>query len=184
MGSPGVRFCRLAALLLLAFACALGAPGTAAAGGPVACESAEARPAQVGEEVVVRSTLCLLNAERRRHGLRPLRLNDRLTRAARRHSQDMARHGYFDHTSRNGSSFVDRIRRTGYLSGARSWKVAENIAWGSHRLASPRAITRAWMDSPGHRANILDGSYREIGIGVATRSGPRALYTTDFGARG
>jgi uncharacterized protein YkwD len=181
MGFPSVRFC-LRTAVLLAFACTLGAPGTAAAAGPVACESAQARPAKVSERVVVRSTLCLLNAERRRHGLRPLRLNQHLTRAARGHSQDMARHGYFDHTSRNGSSFVDRIRRTGYLSGAGSWKVAENIAWGTDHLGSPRAITRAWMDSPGHRANILDGSYREIGIGVATRS--RAIYTTDFGARG
>jgi uncharacterized protein YkwD len=138
----------------------------------------------VGEQVVVGSTLCLLNAERRRHGLRPLRLNERLARAARAHSQDMARNRYFDHNSQNGSSFVDRIRRTGYLNGARRWKVAENIAWGTDWLASPRAIMKAWMDSPGHRANILDGSYREIGIGVATRSGPKAIYTTDFGTRG
>jgi uncharacterized protein YkwD len=183
MGFPSVRSC-CRAVLLLAFVCVLCAPGTAAAAGPVACESAEARPAQVSERVVVRSTLCLLNAERRRHGLRALRLNERLTRAARGHSRDMARHGYFDHTSRSGSSFVDRIRRSGYLTGARRWKVAENIAWGTDWLASPRAITKAWMDSPGHRANILDGSYREIGIGVATRSGPRAIYTTDFGSRG
>jgi uncharacterized protein YkwD len=183
MGSPGVRSCRRTALLL-GLACTLVAPGSAVAAGPVACESAAARPAQVGEQVVVGSTLCLLNAERRRHGLRPLRLNERLARAARAHSQDMARNRYFDHNSRNGSSFVDRIRRTGYLNGARRWKVAENIAWGTNWLASPRAIMKAWMDSPGHRANILDGSYREIGIGVATRSGPKAIYTTDFGTRG
>jgi uncharacterized protein YkwD len=183
MGSPSVPSCRRLALLL-ALGSALGAPGSAAAAGPVACQSAEARPAQVSERVVVRSTLCLLNAERRQHGLRALRLNERLSRAARRHSQDMARNHYFDHTSRSGASFVDRIRRTGYLTGARRWKVAENIAWGTEWLASPRAIMKAWMDSPGHRANILDASYREIGIGVAAQSGPRALYTTDFGARG
>ena len=183
MGSPSVRSCRRTALLL-GLACALVAPGSAAAAGPVACESAEARPAQVSQQVVVRSTLCLLNAERRRHGLRALRLNERLSRAARAHSQDMARNRYFDHNSRNGSSFVDRIRRTGYLNGARRWKVAENIAWGTNWLASPRAIMKAWMNSPGHRANILDGTYREIGIGVATRTGPKAIYTTDFGTRG
>jgi uncharacterized protein YkwD len=183
MGSPSVRSCRRTALLL-GLACALVAPASASAAGPVACESAEARPAQVSEQVVVRSTLCLLNAERRRHGLRSLRLNQRLSRAARRHSEDMARHRYFDHNSRNGSSFVDRIRRTGYLNGARRWKVAENIAWGTNWLASPRAIMKAWMNSPGHRANILEGGYREIGIGVATGSGRRAIYTTDFGTRG
>jgi uncharacterized protein YkwD len=183
MGSASVRSCRRAAVLL-AVGCALGAPGSALAAAPAACESAEAAPAQVGEQVVVRSTLCLLNAQRQRHGLRALRLNPRLSRAARGHSQDMARNNYFDHNSRNGASFLDRIRRSGYLSGARRWKVAENIAWGTHWLASPRAIMKAWMDSPGHRANILEGSYREIGIGVATRSGRRAIYTTDFGARG
>ncbi len=183
MGSPSVSSCRRAALLL-ALSCGLGAPGSALAAAPSACESAEAAPAQVGERIVIRSTLCLLNAERQRHGLRALRLNSRLSRAARGHSQDMARNNYFDHNSRNGSSFVDRIRRTGYLTGASRWKVAENIAWGTRWLAAPRAIMKAWMDSPGHRANILDGSYREIGIGVATRSERRAIYTTDFGARG
>jgi uncharacterized protein YkwD len=183
MGSPNAASC----LRRVAFSAVLAVsllPGSAAAAGPAACSSAEARPAQVSERTVIRSTLCVLNAERAGHGLRPLRLNNRLARAARDHSQDMARNGYFDHTSRTGASFVDRIRRTGYLTGARAWKVAENIAWGSGPLASPRAITRAWMNSPGHRANILDGSYREIGIGVVSARSARTLYTTDFGARG
>jgi uncharacterized protein YkwD len=183
MGFPGVASC-LRAALLSALAAVLVLPGAAVAARPAACESAEAAPAQVSERIVVRSTLCVLNAERARHGLRALRLDQRLSRAARSHSEDMARHGYFDHTSRSGASFVDRIRRTGYLNGAHRWKLAENIAWGTDSLASPRAITRAWMNSPGHRANILDASLREIGIGVASGKGPRALYTTDFGARG
>ena len=183
MGSPGVASClRSAVLAALLTVCLL--PGSAAAAGATACESAKAQPARVSERIVIRSTLCVLNAERARHDLRPLRLNPRLSRAARRHSDDMARHGYFDHTSRSGASFVDRIRRTGYLNGAGRWKVAENIAWGTAWLASPRAITKAWMDSPGHRANILDAAYREIGIGVASGRGTKAIYTTDFGARG
>jgi uncharacterized protein YkwD len=174
--------CRIASVLALA--CALVAPGSAAAAGPAACQSAKAAPAQVSERTVVRSTLCVLNAERARHGLRPLRLHARLARAARGHSEDMARRDYFDHTSPTGADFVDRVRRAGYLRGAGRWRVAENIAWGTGSLSSPRAITRAWMHSPGHRANILDGSYREIGIGVATGARARAIYTTDFGVRG
>jgi uncharacterized protein YkwD len=181
MGSPRARSWCLTALAL---ACALVVPGSVAADGPAACESAEAAPAQVSERTVVRSTLCVLNAERARHDLRPLRLHPRLARAARSHSEDMARRDYFAHTSPSGADFVDRVRRAGYLRGARSWRVAENIAWGTGSLSSPRAITRAWMDSPGHRANILDGSYREIGIGVAAGAAGRAIYTTDFGARG
>ena len=148
------------------------------------CASADAAPGQVSHRVVVRATLCVLNAERTQVGLSGLRLNRRLSRAARGHSKDMARRGYFDHTSPGGASFVDRIRRTGYLSGARRWAVAENLGWATGALSSPRGITRAWMDSAGHRANVLSASYREIGIGVASGPGPRAIYTTDFGARG
>jgi uncharacterized protein YkwD len=183
MRSPGARSrCLVAAALALT--CALVAPGSAAAAKPAACQSAEAAPAQASDRTIVRSTLCVLNAERARHGLRPLRLHTRLSRAARGHSQDMARRDYFDHTSPTGTDFVDRVRKAGYLRGARRWQVAENIAWGTGSLSTPRAIMKAWMDSPGHRANILTGSFREIGIGVASDSGARAFYTTNFGVRG
>jgi uncharacterized protein YkwD len=95
---------------------------------------------------------------------------------------------YFDHTSRGGASFVDRIRRTRYLKGARGWVVGENIAWGSGSLATPRSIMRAWMNSPGHRANILNRRFREIGVGIAKGApaagvGNGATYATSFGAR-
>ena len=100
----------------------------------------------------------------------------------------MNRRNYFDHTSRGGSSFVDRIKRAGYLRGARSWSVGENLAWGSGSHATARSIVRAWMNSPGHRANILNGRFREIGIGI-TRGAPvpgvhnGATYATSFGSR-
>jgi uncharacterized protein YkwD len=177
---------RLSCLVLAFFATALvTAPGAMAAN---ACESASAAPSAVDQRIVVRSTLCVLNAERERYGLRPLRLNKRLSRASRRHARDMARRNYFSHDSVGGASFVDRIRRTGYLSDVRSWTVGENIAWGSHSLATPRSIGRAWMNSPGHRANILSRQFREIGIGVAYGApvgggGEAATYATDFGAR-
>ena len=65
------------------------------------------------------------------------------------------------------------------------WALGENLAWGTGRLATPREIMRAWMDSPGHRANIVKRSYREIGIGVVTGvpsdRGAGATYTADFG---
>ena len=97
----------------------------------------------------------------------------------------MVEHLYFEHDSRNGDSFADRIRDTGYLSRASRWVVGENLAWGSGRLATPEAIVKAWMDSPGHRANILSGRYREIGIGLtlgSPRGGDGATYATEFGA--
>ena len=158
-------------------------PSASAAGG---CAAANAAASTVTKRALVRATLCVLNAQRSRHNLRPLRLNRRLSTAALRHSRAMARRRFFSHTSLSGASFVDRIRSTGYLSGARSWAVGENIAYGSGNLSSPHAIGRAWMNSPPHRANILSSSYRAIGIGIAfgTPSGRRGgTYTTDFGRR-
>ena len=75
---------------------------------------------------------------------------------------------------------LDRIRRTGYTSGARGWSLGENIAWGSGRLATAAQIHRAWMSSPGHRANILQRSFREIGIGIETGA-PRAALRVAVG---
>jgi uncharacterized protein YkwD len=167
-----------------ALALLVAAPAASAAGR--ACTSANAAASQVSKRVLVRATLCVLNAERARHDLRPLRLNRKLSRAARRHSRAMARKRFFSHNSLGGATFIDRIRRTGYLHGARRWHVGENIAWGSGSRSAPRSIATAWMNSAGHRANILSRSFRAIGIGVArgTPSGHGgAIYTTDFGRR-
>ena len=146
------------------------------------CEAASATVAQVPRAKLVRSTLCLLNQERAQRGLGKLRLNRRLNRAARRHSRDMVERRYFAH-----GPFVNRIRRVGYLSGAASWSVGENIAWGGAHLGSPRLIVRAWMNSAGHRHNIL-GRWRHIGIGIKAGApvggqGQAATYTTDFGRK-
>ena len=169
-------------LALIVFLVAV--PAASAAG---ACSSANASVNTATKRVLVRATLCRLNVERSRYGLRPLRLNRRLSAAARAHSRAMTRRHFFSHDSLNGASFVDRIRRTGYLRGAHSWNVGENIAYGSMRLSTPRSIGRAWMNSPGHRANILSRSFRSIGIGIAAGTpsgGGGATYTTDFGRRG
>ena len=149
------------------------------------CSDTRAIPAAGHLAEVERATLCLLNAERAKRDLRPLSQNGRLARAAERHTDDMVKRGYFAHDSRNGDSFSDRIRDTGYLSKVSSWTVGENIAWGSGELSTAEAIVRAWMNSPGHRANILRGRFREIGIGLtlgSPRGGAGATYATEFGA--
>jgi uncharacterized protein YkwD len=175
-------------LLLTAASCGLAvsaAPAAMAAG----CASASGMPAKAAERSVMRTTVCLLNGERASRGLRPLRLNGRLSRAARRHARDMARRKYFSHDSLSGASFVDRIRRAGYLRGVKRWTVGENLAWGSGERATPRSILASWMESPPHRANILDGSFRELGVGLAYDAptagitSPAAVYATEFGAR-
>jgi uncharacterized protein YkwD len=176
---------RLVAAALSVGALALaGAPAASAA----ACGSTSAMPGQASKAAMAGSTICLVNAERGQRHLRPLKLNRRLSRAATGHAGDMVRRDYFSHDSLSGASFVDRIRRTGYLGGPRAWIVGENLAWGSGDRSSPAAIVRAWMNSPGHRANILQRRFREIGIGLALGApenpeGPAATYATDFGAR-
>ena len=166
---------------------ALLAPAGAQAQG---CANVNVKPNRANLEVVRSAVLCLHNAERARHGLPRLSESPRLRRAAERHSSNMVDAHFFDHTSPSGSTMVDRIRRTGYTSGARGWSLGENIAWGSGRLATAAQIQRAWMKSPGHRANILQRAFREIGIGIETglpvrlsASQSGATYTTDFGYR-
>lgn len=135
-----------------------------------------------------RALQCLLNKTRRAHGLRRLLGNPRLLRAAERHSRSMVERRYFSHVEPGGLSPLDRILRTGYLRGARAYSTGENLGFGQGRSSSPRIMMRAWMNSTGHRANILNGSFREVGLGVVQGipGSPRArggTYTTVFGGR-
>jgi uncharacterized protein YkwD len=106
----------------------------------------------------VRQVLRLTNLERRRVGLNPLRLHPKLGRAAQAHSRDMGVNDFFSHTGSNGSSLGDRVRQVGY----RYSYAAENIAAGS---PNPQQVVNLWMNSPGHRANILAPRLKHIGIG-------------------
>ena len=160
----------------------------ARASAPATCSAADTRPGDASEATLARSAVCLINKQRARRGLRKLRLNARLSAAARRHTLDMVKRNYFGHTSKSGTDVVDRLTRTGYMRGARAWTVGENLAWGSGTRSTPREIVASWMQSPGHRANILQRRFREIGIGVVFgapqgSNGPAATYTTTFGAR-
>lgn len=170
-------------LSVAAIAAALAAPQVASA-----CAGAGANPAETSVRKAERATLCLLNGARERHDLPPLRSNSKLTEAARGHSRAMVRHRFFSHTGADGSSSRQRIRRTGYLRGSRSWYVGENIAWGAGNRAKPRHRVRSWMKSAGHRANILRREFRHVGVGIARGAptghrGGAATYTTDFGRR-
>ena len=103
--------------------------------------------------------LALVNQERTKEGLQPLVLEPSLRDAARTHSRNMAQQDFFDHTGADGSRFTDRIRETGFsITGAS----AENIAAGS---ATPEAVVRQWMNSSGHRANILNPALTQLGVG-------------------
>jgi uncharacterized protein YkwD len=147
------------------------------------CGATKSNPARASIASANHATLCLINQVRRQHHLRPLKLNKRLSRAARRHSRSMVKHRFFEH-----GDFMHRIRQTGYLRHVHAWSAGENIAWGSGFYATPRAIFTMWMHSPGHRANILRRGFREIGVGIHRGAPTRgqhvaATYTTDFGYR-
>ena len=153
------------------------------------CAGADADPHAVPASTVQSATVCLLNETRAQHGLRALKSNAKLALAARRHAEDMASRKYFSHDSPGGANFIDRIVRTSYVrQNQPGWALGENLAWGSHELATPRAIMEAWMESPGHRANILNGRFREIGVGLALAApvegqDSAATYATEFGTR-
>jgi uncharacterized protein YkwD len=161
-------------------AAALAAPSHALAAG---CAGADANPNDVSVQESKAATLCLLNQQRRAHALPALRDNGRLDLASQRHAEDMSAHKYFAH-----GDFVGRIKASRYLGSARGWTVGENIAWGSFDYATPASIVDGWMHSPGHRANILNRRFKEIGLGVARGAPERGqdrggTYVTDFGAR-
>ena len=134
-----------------------------------------------------RALLCSVNAARRRKGLRALRANARLARAATAHSSSMVKRRYFAHVTPGGSVLTSRLRRVRYLP-ARRWFVGENLATGRGRYGTPLSILRAWLRSPPHRENLLERGFREVGLGLSpgqpVASRRRGVtYTANFGFR-
>ena len=130
-------------------------------------------PARDEVAVAEAAVLDLTNAERAANGCPALAADPRLAQAARGHSADMAAQDYFDHRSRDGRGFADRVKAAGHPAPG-----AENIAAGQR---TPEAVVKGWMDSPGHRANILNCKLKSLGVGMA-RGGSYGIYwTQNFG---
>jgi uncharacterized protein YkwD len=131
-----------------------------------------------------------INTFRRSHGLTPLRFSVQLTAAADQHSNEMARVGYFAHESADGSGFDKRITRFYSTSRYHRWSIGENLVWESPELSAGDAL-QMWLNSPPHRANLLNASWRQIGISAVhaaaapgTYGGrPATIVTADFGFR-
>jgi len=125
---------------------------------------------------VTTQVVTLTNAERAKAGCGPLAVNATLTAVAQAHSQDMATNNYFDHNSQDGRTPFDRMTAAGY----RYSTAAENIAAGQR---TPQDVMTAWMNSAGHRANILNCALKQIGVGYATGSSSQygVYWTQDFG---
>jgi uncharacterized protein YkwD len=178
---------RRAATLLATALVALAAPAGAHASAQTApCAGADLVPdagnlAQVGQ-----ATLCLLNDERAAARLRPLAFSAALTQPSAAYSTRMVSENFFAHESPDGSTLESRLTAARYIAPDGDWFVGENLAWGQGSLATARNIAIAWMNSPGHRHNILEPEFTEVGIGIVpgTPGDPTwgATYTTDFGA--
>jgi uncharacterized protein YkwD len=125
-----------------------------------------------------RALLDEINRVRAAHGAPPLRIDGRLEQAARAHSRDMLRRGYFGH-----GDFSRRLM--GF--GARGPAVGENLGWGVGSRGSAQGIVASWLASPGHRANLLRPGFRRVGLGriVGTFAGRggTTVVTADFAGR-
>ncbi|MBA3427464.1 MAG: CAP domain-containing protein [Actinobacteria bacterium] len=172
---------RLVALFFVALLALATAAGTGAAG------TAPERSSAVAQ--LERLVLVELNSVRRTNGLSPLRASAPLSAAAQNHSRAMGRFGFFAHESRDGSPFHERVRQFYGPKNGR-WSVGENLLWATAGIAAKKAV-ELWMQSPGHRENILTPRWREIGLAAVSVAGAPGVFggrdvvivTTDFGVR-
>jgi uncharacterized protein YkwD len=183
---------RTARVLLAAAALTIagGGPPAATALASARCADAHLMPSPTNGPRIEAATLCLINQQRAYHGLRPLREDAALAEAAQGLSTAMVARDYFNHVSPTGQDPLQRVIASGYAANAAIRELGENIAAARGSLATPAATVRSWMDSPPHRAQILDPAFRDTGIGVVAtlptalglgRSG--ATYAEDFATR-
>jgi uncharacterized protein YkwD len=158
---------------------------------PGACKDASLRPTRKDIARVTAATLCLIDRERSAYKLGPLRANSSLQGIATGQAKAMVVGDYFGDDSPSGTTPWQRIAASAYAAGAHRIAAAQNIGWGTSKMATPAAMVSIWMHSPPHREIVLTSGYRDIGIGVApaaptrlTKGAPGATYTVEFAARG
>ena len=191
------RSTAIGALVLLG---ALTGGGTAAAGSRATspalsaqtrCKDTGLRPTRKDLARIAEATLCLIDRERGAYRLGALRSNGALQQIAAAQAKAMVLGDYFGDDTPTGTTPWQRITASPYGVGAHSVAAAQNIGWGTERMATPAGMVNIWMHSPPHRQIVLTGGFRDIGIGVApaaptslTKGAPGATYTVEFAARG
>ena len=167
----------LAALSVLTATLVVAPAPTAASAGSDGAERVTRQADRLGSLDALRQrVVTLTNNRRRNHGCNNLSQNDALNRAAQTHTRKMANRNTLSHQLPGEPSLGTRVRRAGY-----NWTmVAENVAAG---YTTPEAVVRAWMNSSGHRRNILNCRYRHIGVGYAVSDGGTPYWTQVFGRR-
>jgi uncharacterized protein YkwD len=153
-----------------------------------ACNDAGVTPSDGNISQLNDAILCLVNAERADKGLPALNHVSQLDQSSDGMCKRMVAEHFFSHETPDGKTVVDRVEPTGYIPKSGDWVVGENLAWGSGALSTPQAIVNGWMNSPGHRANILAADYKDIGLAscmgspTTTNSGG-TVYVNNFGAK-
>ncbi|HYG94553.1 MAG TPA: CAP domain-containing protein [Nocardioides sp.] len=172
------------AVLALSALLAVSAPVATASAAPTSAArsaisatapSATDRAERAGRAAVERKVVRLTNKKRKAHDCEPLKLRKSIRKAARKHSERMADAGELDHQLPGEPDVGERLEDAGYDNWT-SW--GENIARG---YPTPKAVVKAWMDSPDHRANILDCDFEHIGVGMVSGDGTK-WWTQDFGS--
>ena len=130
----------------------------------------------VANQALERQVLELINQQRAQGGCDPLVMQRQLSAAAQSHANAMAMKNFFGHASRNGTKFSSRIKAQGY----RGRKYAENIAAG---YASAEKVVSIWMNSSGHRVNIMNCAFTETGIALAYQEDDAPLAGSDYPMR-
>lgn len=148
---------------------------------PAPTPTSTSTPPPDSEATLQQQVLDLTNQHRAAAGVAPLVMDARLTAAAQKFAELMVTEGFFGHTSPDGSNAGDRILAEGYVW--RTW--GENIAYG---YTTPEAVMSAWMNSSGHRANILNFKFKDLGVGVYLKPSPNGgsgtlYWVQNFGAR-
>lgn len=185
--SPRSRALRLA-FIAAAFALALMAPAAAKARAR-ACANASLRPTAGDQHALAVATLCLVNRLRAGFHMRPLRPNPALSHLASHEARQLVTQDYFADVSPSGQTPSAMLATTPYPRRASSYSFGQNLAWGTEAGSSPASIVNAWLNSPPHRAIMLDASYRDVGVAVLAavppvESGlPGGTYAMEFGAR-
>jgi uncharacterized protein YkwD len=131
-----------------------------------------------------------INDMRREHGLKPFSASAKLSAAAAQHTREMGANGYFEHESYDSTPFWKRIERWYPSKRWRSWSVGENLLYSSPDVTASEGV-ELWMGSPPHRANLLNRTWREIGISAIHFDAapgeydgqPVTIVTADFGVR-
>jgi uncharacterized protein YkwD len=177
MRIPGCSVCRIAFLFAVLLVCMSGATPSSTRAASRNFRSYLPLLASAAQPSIAQQVIDLTNQQRQQHGCAALKFSAQLTAAASVHSQDMALHDLFSHTGSNGSTIISRVAANGYSYA----QLAENLAAGP---TTAEEVVDGWMNSPGHRANILNCDLRDLGVGYYVQLDDQANVRLENGQLG